>query len=58
MGIKVKELNDFECAYIISGLIELKKLYSQNNANEEDYNSVLGLIEDFNNNKVYIGERL
>lgn len=58
MGIKVKELNDFECGYVISGLIELKKLYSQDNANEEDYNSVLGLIEDFNFHKVYIGERL
>ncbi|MCI8352433.1 MAG: hypothetical protein HFJ58_02255 [Clostridia bacterium] len=58
MGIKVKELNDFECGYIISGLVELKKVYSQNNANEDEYNSVLGLLEDFKNNKVYIGEKI
>ncbi len=58
MGIKVKELNDFECGYIISGLVELKRVYSQNNINENDYNSVLCLLEDFKNNKVYIGEKI
>lgn len=58
MGIRVKELNDSEVGYILSSLVELKRVYGQNNANEEDYNCVLGLIEDFRDNKVYIGEKL
>lgn len=58
MGIKVKELNDCECGYILSGLIELKKVYAENDANEEDYNCVLALVNDFKNNKVYVGEKI
>lgn len=58
MGIKVKELSDFDVGYILSSLIELKRLYAENNANEEDYNCVLALIEDIKNNKIYVGERI
>ena len=58
MGIKVRELNDIEVGYILSSLVELKRVYSQNKANEDDYNSLLGLLEDFRNNKVYIGEKI
>lgn len=58
MGIKVRELNDIEVGYILSSLVELKKVYGENKANEDDYNSLLGLLEDFRNNKVYIGEKI
>lgn len=58
MGMKVRELNDSEVGYILSSLVELKRLYRENNANEEDYNCILGLIDDLNNNKVYIGGRI
>lgn len=58
VGMKVKELTDSEVGYILSAFVELKKVYSQNNANEDDYNIILGLIEDFKNNKVYIGEKI
>lgn len=58
MGIKVKELNDSEVGYILSAFVELKKVYAENEANEDDYNCILALMEDFRNNKVYIGEKI